>query len=121
MALPASSKGATMVRLFRHDLHAALVLASCAVECGCGGGRGGGGAGETAGGDGGVVAEGSCVGPTPAAFVPVGTANGVRTLPGGRQLTPAGIEAPLGGFPVDVRLHPTLPVAYVMNTGDRKS
>jgi YVTN family beta-propeller protein len=64
-----------------------------------------------------VAAEGSCAGPTPAAFVPVGTANGVRTLPGGRQLTPAGIEAPLGGFPVDVRLHPTLPVAYVMNTG----
>jgi YVTN family beta-propeller protein len=57
------------------------------------------------------------MGPTPAALVPVGTLNGVTTLPGGRQLTPAGIEAPLGGFPVDVRVHPTLPVAYVMNTG----
>jgi YVTN family beta-propeller protein len=43
--------------------------------------------------------------------------NGVTTLPSGRQLTPAGVQAPLGGFPVMVRVHPTLPVAYVMNTG----
>lgn len=79
-----------------------------ALACGCGGGGS-----SAAAGDGGAL----CTGPTPAALVPVGTAKGVRTLPGGRQLTPAGIEAPLGGFPVDVRVHPTLPVAYVVNTG----
>lgn len=38
-------------------------------------------------------------------------------LPGGRTLTPAGKQVTLGGFPVDVRMHPTLPVAYVSNTG----
>jgi YVTN family beta-propeller protein len=55
--------------------------------------------------------------PTAAALVRAGTSNGVTIMPGGRQLTPAGVEAPLGGFPVDVRVHPALPVAYVMNTG----
>ncbi len=55
--------------------------------------------------------------PTHAALVPVGTVNGTTVLPGGRQLTPAGVQAPLGGFPVDIRVHPTLPIAYVMNTG----
>ena len=99
--------------LLRHEFQAALVLATSALAWGCGGG-GGGAAGSS---DGGTTESGCASQPTPAAFVPVGTSNGVRTLPGGRQLTPAGVEAPLGGFPVDVRLHPTLPIAYVMNTG----
>ena len=112
----AARKLANMVRPFRRDVQGALVIASCAFAYGCGGGGGGGEAAK--GPSDGGAAEASCVGgPTPAALVPVGTVNGVRTLPGGRQLTPAGVEAPLGGFPVDVRVHPTLPVAYVMNTG----
>jgi YVTN family beta-propeller protein len=68
--------------------------------------------------DGGPPAVVVCdAGPSAAAFVRVGHVDGGRVLPNGRMLTPAGVEAPLGGFPVDVRVHPTLPVAYVMNTG----
>jgi hypothetical protein len=78
----------------------------------------GGGGSAAAGSNDGGSAESSCEGqPTPAALLPVGTSRGVTILPGGRQLTPAGVEAPLGGFPVDIRVHPTLAVAYVMNTG----
>jgi YVTN family beta-propeller protein len=90
-----------MMRLLRRDLPAALLFASSSFACEHGGG----------------AAEAGCPEPTPAAFVPVGAFGAGRILPGGRQLTPAGAEAPLGGFPVDVRVHPTLPVAYVMNTG----
>lgn len=61
----------------------------------------------------------SCEGPTPGpeALLRAGPVGEGRLLPGGRMLTPAGIETVLGGFPVDVRIHPTLPVAYVSNTG----
>jgi YVTN family beta-propeller protein len=41
-------------------------------------------------------------------------------LPGGRSISPAGAETVLGGFPVEVRAHPTLPVAYIANTGHDK-
>ncbi len=40
-----------------------------------------------------------------------------RILPGNRLMTPAGQEVEVGGFPVDVRVHPTLPLAYITNTG----
>ncbi len=38
-------------------------------------------------------------------------------LPDNRAITPAGTEVRVGGFPVDSRVHPTLPVAYIANTG----
>ncbi len=41
-------------------------------------------------------------------------------LPDGRALTPTGTNTVLGGFPVQVIAHPTLPVAYVANTGYSK-
>jgi YVTN family beta-propeller protein len=67
-------------------------------------------------GDGGPA--GACnAGPPAAAMLRAGTSNGTTILPNGRALTPAGIQAALGGFPVDVRVHPSVPVAYVMNTG----
>ncbi len=47
----------------------------------------------------------------------LGTYGSVTVLPGGRTLTPAGVHAVTGGFPADARLHPTLPLAYVANTG----
>src|SRR5580692_6696490 len=98
-----------MIGLLRIDVPVALTLVAFALGCG--------GSAATGSNDGGTPQSGCEGQPTPAAFVPVGTTNGVTILPGGRQLTPAGIEAPLGGFPVDIRVHPTLPVAYVMNTG----
>ncbi len=55
--------------------------------------------------------------PPPEALVKVGMVDGVRILPGGRALTPVGTEAVVGGFPIDVRYHPTLNVAYIANTG----
>jgi YVTN family beta-propeller protein len=107
-----------MVRLRRHDVQAALFLASCGVTSGCGSGTSQGVGPSVSNASDAGAPEASCVGgPTQAAFVPVGTASGVTILPGGRQLTPAGVEVALGGFPVDVRVHPTLPIAYVMNTG----
>jgi YVTN family beta-propeller protein len=102
-----------MIRLLRRSAQAAVVGVACCLACGCGSAAK---EGATGSGDGGLP-EGSCALPTAAALVPVGAVDGGRILPGGRKLTPAGIEAPLGGFPVDVRVHPTLPVAYVMNTG----
>ena len=61
-----------------------------------------------------------CVPNPPAeALVKVGMQGGTRILPGGRALTPLGTEAILGGFPIDVRYHPTLNRAYVANTGYR--
>jgi len=107
------SGGANLTSLFGRDVLAGIACFVCFV-CSCGSGSG---AARTSPGDGGAADAGCTGGPTAAALVPVGTVNGVMTLPGGRQITPAGIEAPLGGFPVDVRVHPTLPVAYVMNTG----
>jgi YVTN family beta-propeller protein len=102
-----------MSGLPRTEVSSGALLTTLAFLFGCGGG----GSAATGSNDGGL-AESSCEGqPTPAAFVPVGTSGGVTILPGGRQLTPAGVEAPLGGFPVDIRVHPTLAVAYVMNTG----
>jgi YVTN family beta-propeller protein len=96
-----------VVRRVGVDVGATSVLA--ALACGCG-------QSAATAGDGGVRAD--CdAGPPTVAFAPVGSEGGVRILPGGRQLTPAGLEAPLGGFPVDVRVHPKLPIAYVMNTG----
>ncbi len=41
----------------------------------------------------------------------------VFLLPDGRAVTPTGKQVTVGGFPVDARIHPTLPVAYVDNTG----
>ena len=38
-------------------------------------------------------------------------------LPGGRVLTPFGVHAVIGGFPVDVRVHPKLDMAYIANAG----
>jgi DNA-binding beta-propeller fold protein YncE len=43
--------------------------------------------------------------------------DGSFLLPGGRTLTPTGTHTIIGGFPSDVRLHPTKPLAYVLNTG----
>lgn len=43
--------------------------------------------------------------------------DGSWVLPGNRRLTPAGLQAVVGGFPVDVLVHPSEPVAYVSNTG----
>lgn len=58
--------------------------------------------------------------PPPAALVHPGAFGDLRILPGGRALTPAGTELILGGFPIDVRLHPHLPRAYIANTGYAK-
>ncbi len=96
-----------MVPPLQRDVQAALALVLSTLACGCGSSAG-------ASSDGGAP---QCAPPTAAALVPVGAVDGGRILPGGRQLTPAGVEAALGGFPVDVRVHPTLPIAYVMNTG----
>lgn len=68
-----------------------------------------------------------CAPPTPPAEAlrPLGAYDGPgagphdQVLPGNRLMTPAGEQVVLGGFPVDVRAHPTLPVAYVTNTGYR--
>jgi YVTN family beta-propeller protein len=99
-----------MLRLGRHDALVALALASGSLGTACGTSQ------QTSAGDGGT--QNGCESPPPAeSLVRAGTSNGTTILPGGRRLTPAGIEAALGGFPVDVRVHPTLPVAYLMNTG----
>ncbi|MGE0323880.1 MAG: bifunctional YncE family protein/alkaline phosphatase family protein [Polyangiaceae bacterium] len=58
--------------------------------------------------------------PPPEATRKVGTQDGLTILPGGRILAPTGKQAELGGFPIDLRVHPTLPIAYVANTGFRK-
>lgn len=49
-----------------------------------------------------------------------GATPGSRVLAGNRLVTPEGEEVEVGGFPVDVRPHPTLPLAYVSNTGYRR-
>jgi YVTN family beta-propeller protein len=55
--------------------------------------------------------------PPPEALLRAGAQQGDRLLPGGRLLTPAGIETAVGGFPVEAVVHPSLAVAYVANTG----
>ncbi|MEZ4370945.1 MAG: bifunctional YncE family protein/alkaline phosphatase family protein [Polyangiaceae bacterium] len=66
--------------------------------------------------------ETDCKAPEPPAEArrQAGTAEGLTILPGGRVLAPTGKQAELGGFPVDIRMHPTLPIAYIANTGYRK-
>ncbi|MBI2889151.1 MAG: bifunctional YncE family protein/alkaline phosphatase family protein [Nitrospirae bacterium] len=55
--------------------------------------------------------------PTAEALRKAGESEGSFLLPGGRALTPTGQHLVVGGFPVDVRVHPSLPFAYVANTG----
>jgi YVTN family beta-propeller protein len=55
--------------------------------------------------------------PPPEATVRAGYQGAALVLPGGRVLTPFGVHQVIGGFPVDVRPHPNLDVAYVANTG----
>ena len=57
--------------------------------------------------------------PPPEALRKAGPTDQGHVLPGGRAITPVGVQAPVGGFPVEVRVHPTLPVAYVNNTGKK--
>jgi hypothetical protein len=96
------------MRLHRALLLCQLALASLALGCG---------SEEDDGSD-----PNACRAPEPPpeATRKVASADGVTVLPGGRTLSPAGIHAAVGGFPVDVRAHPTLPIAYVANTGYAK-
>jgi len=55
--------------------------------------------------------------PPAEALLHAGDNDGVFVLPGGRRLTPTGRHIPLGGFPVEVVLHPTADVAIVNNAG----
>lgn len=89
----------------------ALGLSLCLVAAAC--------SGEEKKQPGGEAGAGPCVAPEPpaAALLKMGVHDGVRILPDGRALTPAGQELEVGGFPVDVRVHPTLPLAYVANAG----
>jgi YVTN family beta-propeller protein len=67
------------------------------------------------------IDTGPCIpSPPPEALVQVGVKDGVRILPGGRALTPAGTEVVLGGFPIDVLYHPSNGLVYVANTGYTK-
>jgi hypothetical protein len=52
----------------------------------------------------------------PEVLVPMGD-DATSLRPDGRALTPAGPQVELGGFPLVVRVHPSLPIAYVMNAG----
>jgi YVTN family beta-propeller protein len=97
-----------MARMSGYGARVGILLA-CGLASACGS--------QSASQDGGAPSLACDAGPSAAAFVRVGAFDGGRILPNGRSLTPAGVEAPLGGFPVDVRLHPTLGIAYVMNTG----
>jgi YVTN family beta-propeller protein len=54
--------------------------------------------------------------PPPEVLVPMGDAT-TSVRPDGRALTPAGPQVELGGFPLLVRVHPDLPIAYVLNAG----
>jgi len=60
-----------------------------------------------------------CAPPVPPAeaMLHAGDNDGVFVLPGGRRLTPTGRHVPLGGFPVEVVLHPTADAAIVNDTG----
>ncbi|MBI5480869.1 MAG: bifunctional YncE family protein/alkaline phosphatase family protein [Deltaproteobacteria bacterium] len=75
--------------------------------------------GAGCGGGGGTPDTVTCTAPAPPAeaLLRAGAQQGARLLPGGRLLTPEGIETAVGGFPVEAVVHPTLAVAYVANTG----
>lgn len=64
----------------------------------------------------------NCVAPPPpaAALLKMNEKNGPFLLPDGRALTPAGRTVKVGGFPLEVRVNPNLPVAYVDNGGYNK-
>jgi YVTN family beta-propeller protein len=94
----------------------ALVFAGLALASACGSSPLGTANHGDGGGDAGVP-NGCGAHPSAEALVRAGTFNGVTIMPGGRRLTPAGVQDALDGFPVDVRVHPALPIAYVMNTG----
>jgi YVTN family beta-propeller protein len=61
----------------------------------------------------------TCEAPAPPAEAlrQMGEQDGMYVLPGGRALTPAGLNVEVGGFPMDVRTHPIERVAYVSNSG----
>ena len=59
--------------------------------------------------------------PSAEALRPMGTLeDGTRILPEGRALRSAGQEVVVEGFPIGAVTHPTLPLAYVQNTGYAK-
>ena len=62
-------------------------------------------------------AQKKCVAPAPPPEALRKMGDGSFLLPDGRALSPAGTNATLGGFPVDLRMHPSLPLVYVSNTG----
>ncbi len=62
----------------------------------------------------------ACTAPPPPAAALAPMDGKPYLLPDGRALTPTGTQTTLGGFPVQVIAHPTLPVAYVANTGYAK-
>ena len=61
----------------------------------------------------------TCEAPAPPAEAlrKMGEQDGMYVLPGGRVLTPAGLNVEVGGFPMAVLTHPTERVAYVSNSG----
>ena len=65
------------------------------------------------------IVEMTCEAPAPPAEAlrQMGEQDGMYVLPGGRVLTPAGLNVEVDGFPMDVRTHPTERVAYVSNSG----
>jgi YVTN family beta-propeller protein len=89
----------------RRLLGAAIGLIAATTGSACGGG--------------GTPNTATCTAPTPPAeaLFKAGAQEGARLLPGGRALTPEGIETAVGGFPVEAVVHPTLAVAYIANTG----
>ena len=54
--------------------------------------------------------------PPAALLVPMNDPS-ISLRPDGRALTPSGPQIELGGFPLVVRVHPSLPRAYVLNAG----
>src|SRR5262249_52808699 len=64
-----------------------------------------------------AVRPAACSAPTPPeeATRKMGWNGSTYVLPGGRVLTPSGTHQEVGGFPLDVRAHPNLPIAYVAN------
>ena len=55
--------------------------------------------------------------PPPETLLLASNIDGSGILPGGRLLSPAGSQLPLGGFPIDIITHPSLPIAYAANAG----
>ncbi len=90
----------------------ALGVAGLAAGVGCGD--------DSAGGnDNGNNLAMTCTAPAPPAEAlrRMGDREGVFLLPGGRSLTPTGLNVEVGGFPMDLRTHPSEPVAYLSNSG----